>query len=459
MTLAVVIPFLDEADALPATLSALFRAIDTLEAVEVIAVDGGSRDASRTVIAAYPSIRVLDAPRGRALQMNAGAATTKADVLVFLHADCCLPDNALRALIAAVESGAQWGRFDVEIEGRSKLLPIVSRLMNLRSRATGIATGDQAIFVSRDAFNEVGGFSAVPLMEDIALSKALLRSIGRPRCLRDRVVASGRRWDTQGAWRTIFLMWRLRLDYWRGADTAAIARRYHRFARSRSPVLQIFAKDPQPGSVKTRLARSMGKHAAAELYCDLVESTLQTAAAARTNGIVSAIELWCDPDERRPAFVEWRDRYSVVLKSQRGNDLGERMRRALSAALADGAPAILIGTDSPALDTAYLSRAAKALADRDVVIGPAEDGGYVLVALSRDIDIFSGVPWSTAGVMAETRAKIAAARATYCELETLWDVDTPADAARFKSLGKRPMRPAFPWRPPPAESGPRARRS
>jgi rSAM/selenodomain-associated transferase 2/rSAM/selenodomain-associated transferase 1 len=450
--LAVVIPFLNEAARLPHTLAALFRAIEAIEAVDVIAVDGGSSDSSRNVLARYPSIRVCDAPPGRASQMNTGArAAADAEMLLFLHADSRLPSDAITAIRDALRLGWPWGRFDVTIEGRSKLLPAVSSLMNLRSRTTGIATGDQAMFVSRKAFDEIGGFPPIPLMEDVALSKALLRAVGRPACLRKRVVTSGRRWDTQGAWRTIALMWRLRFDYWRGIDAATIARRYRPVTNRLAPVLQIFAKDPQPGMVKTRLARSIGNEAAADLYRGLVERTLQTGASARTMGIVSAVELWCDPDERRTAFVSWRDRYGVTLKTQRGADLGVRMRQALSSVLADGVSAILIGTDSPPLDTAYLARAAEALAGHDVVIGPAEDGGYVLMALSRDVDLFTDVPWSTEDVMAATRAKVIAAQANWTELNALWDVDTPADVARFiNSSRTQSMGRAFPWRRRPA---------
>jgi rSAM/selenodomain-associated transferase 2/rSAM/selenodomain-associated transferase 1 len=428
---AVVIPFLNEADAFPETLAALFHAIDAFETVDVIAVDGGSRDRSRNVLARYPSIRVIEAAPGRASQMNAGARASDAEAIVFLHADSRLPTSALAGVYDALEHGRHWGRFDVTIEGRSNLLPIVSSLMNLRSRVTGIATGDQAMFVSRHAFEIVGGFPSLPLMEDVALSNALLRAVGRPACLRQRVVTSGRRWDAQGVWHTIALMWRLRFDYWRGIDVATIARRYRPVTAQRAPILQIFAKDPEPGRVKTRLAQSLGNEAAAALYRDLVERTLQTGAAARTMGIVSEIELWCDPDERRAAFVGWRDRFRITLRTQRGSDLGARMHHALSTALADGVPAILIGTDCAVLDTAYLARAALALARHDVVIGPAEDGGYVLVALSRDVDIFSGVRWSTQDVMAATRSKVTAARATFTELDPLWDVDTPADVARL----------------------------
>jgi rSAM/selenodomain-associated transferase 2/rSAM/selenodomain-associated transferase 1 len=431
---AVVIPFLNEAAALPRTLAALFHAIDPFEGVDVMAVDGGSSDSSRSVLARYPSIRTLDAPRGRASQMNAGArAANNSEIILFLHADSRLPSDALTAIDDAMKRGRHWGRFDVTIEGRSRLLPAVASLMNLRSRITGIATGDQAMFVSRMAFEKVGGFPSVPLMEDVALSKALRRAVGRPACLRTRVVTAGRRWDLQGAWRTIALMWRLRFDYWRGIDAATLARRYRPEATRRKPVLQIFAKDPAPGMVKTRLARSIGNEAAADLYRDLVERTLQTGDAARTMSILSAIELWCDPDEHRAAFVGWRDRYRVTLKTQRGSDLGARMHEALSSALDAGASAILIGTDCPLLDTAYLARAAEALAVHDVVIGPAEDGGYVLVALSRDVDIFSHVPWSTQEVMAVTRARVTALGASCAELDALWDVDTVADVARFRA--------------------------
>jgi rSAM/selenodomain-associated transferase 2/rSAM/selenodomain-associated transferase 1 len=425
----------------------------------VIAVDGGSRDASRAVIARHPSVRVLDAPRGRAAQMNAGAAASSADVMLFLHADCRIADNALAPIADAVERGHRWGRFDVTIHGRSKLVRAVSMLMNLRSRLTGIATGDQAIFVSRGAFDQVGGFPRLPLMEDVALSRVLLRAVGRPTCLRERVVVSGRRWDKHGAWRTIFSMWRLRFDYWRGVDPAALAHRYRPLIARRAPILQIFAKVPEPGRVKTRLASGIGDSAAVNLYRGLVEQTLATAVTSRAAGVVSGIELWCDPDAGHEAFVDWQRRYRVTLRTQRGGDLGARMHHALASVLASDRPALLIGTDCPALDATYLARAADALATHDVVVGPAEDGGYVLIGLSRDVDVFSDVPWSTSDVMAITRAKIAAAGATFGELSPLWDLDTPADFARFSSLHTRPMRRAFPWRRPPARSRLHARRS
>jgi len=169
---------------------------------------------------------VVDAERGRARQMNAGAAAADGEVLLFLHADTQLPADADVAVRAALADGRRaWGRFDVRIAGRAPMLRVVAGLMNLRSRLTGIATGDQAMFVRRQLFQRVGGFPDQPLMEDIELSRRL-RALAPPCCLRQRVVTSGRRWETRGVWRTIFLMWRLRWRYWRGESPQALAEAY-----------------------------------------------------------------------------------------------------------------------------------------------------------------------------------------------------------------------------------------
>ncbi|MBI3155472.1 MAG: TIGR04283 family arsenosugar biosynthesis glycosyltransferase [Burkholderiales bacterium] len=221
--LSIVVPVLDEAAALPAALGALqpLRACG----VELVVVDGGSTDGTPALAAPFAD-QVIAAPRGRARQMNAGAAVARAPRLLFLHADTRLP-AAADALVLRALQGRAWGRFDVRIDGRSRWLPLVAALMSLRSRLTGIATGDQAVFVRRDTFDRIGGFPDQPLMEDVEISRRL-RAIGWPACLRARVVTSGRRWDAHGAWRTIRLMWRLRWRYWRGESPQSLAEAYRR---------------------------------------------------------------------------------------------------------------------------------------------------------------------------------------------------------------------------------------
>jgi rSAM/selenodomain-associated transferase 2 len=218
--LSIVMPALNEADGIEATLQAL-QPLRT-RGVELLLADGGSTDGTPVLAAPWVDT-VLAAPRGRALQMNAGAAAARGQVLLFLHADTRLPPLADALVRQAIAGGARWGRFDVHIEGRPRLLRVVAALMNLRSRS--IATGDQALFVTHPAFDQVGGFPAQPLMEDVELSRRLKR-LGRPACLRTKVSTSGRRWEQRGVWRTIVLMWRLRWRYWRGESAAQLAEAY-----------------------------------------------------------------------------------------------------------------------------------------------------------------------------------------------------------------------------------------
>lgn len=223
MRFSLVVPILNEASGLPHQLRQL-RAL-AHQGIEVLVVDGGSDDGSPDLVR-RAGLRVLTSPRGRARQMNLGAAHATGDVLVFLHADTRLPDGAFITLRREMQkSGSPWGRFDVEIDGNHPMLGVVARMMNLRSRWTGIATGDQAIFVTREAFEVVGGFPDQPLMEDIELSSRL-RQRARPVCIGDPVLTSGRRWESRGVWRTVLLMWRLRWAYWRGAPAEQLAHRY-----------------------------------------------------------------------------------------------------------------------------------------------------------------------------------------------------------------------------------------
>ena len=219
--LSIIIPTLNEAAEIETRLAAL--APLRQQGVQIIIADGGSSDATVTLAAPFADL-MIDAPRGRAAQMNAGALHASAPALLFLHADTVLPKHADNLIHQALQHSA-WGRFDITLSGTHPMLRVIAMMMNWRSRLTGIATGDQAIFVRRNVFDQLHGFAPIALMEDIELCHRL-KKISRPACLSQRVVSSGRRWQKHGVWRTIWLMWRLRLAYFFGADPRELAVRY-----------------------------------------------------------------------------------------------------------------------------------------------------------------------------------------------------------------------------------------
>jgi rSAM/selenodomain-associated transferase 2 len=221
MRISIVIPVLNEAAGIVAMLARLAPLRE--QGAQVIVVDGGSVDATAQLARPLADV-VLSSAKGRALQMNAGAAVATGASLLFLHADTVLPEGAMQAIDAALEE-RMWGRFDVTLDGRHPMLPVIAASMNLRSRFTGIATGDQAIFMRRTTFESLAGFRLMPLMEDIEFCRRAKR-LGAPACLRQRVRTSARRWERHGVWRTILLMWRLRLAYCLGADPKRLAVKY-----------------------------------------------------------------------------------------------------------------------------------------------------------------------------------------------------------------------------------------
>lgn len=223
MKLSIIIPVLNEAGRIAVALIALQPLRE--RGVEILVVDGGSTDGTAE-IAKRGADHVMTAPRGRASQQNAGAQDALGDVFLFLHSDTQLPLDADTLIDEAIgKNNAQWGRFDVRFDTNQTMLRVVAMMMNARSRLTGIATGDQCLFVRRDAFAAAGGFPAMALMEDVALS-ALLRQQSAPACLRNKVTTSARRWQNGGVWRTIFLMWWLRTAFALGVSPARLARWY-----------------------------------------------------------------------------------------------------------------------------------------------------------------------------------------------------------------------------------------
>ena len=239
-TVSIIIPVLNEANNLPLLLDNINKLNPNPQ--QVIVVDGGSNDDSIGIIRSFINELMLDNDRkidwqmteskaGRALQMNAGAALATGEVLLFLHADTQLPINAIESVSEAMKR-AEWGRFDVQIASRQPTLRLVSQMINWRSRLSGIATGDQAIFISQSLFERIGNYPNQALMEDIELCKQLkgkqLKGMAKPACLKSKVITSARRWQQHGTWRTIILMWHLRFDYWRGVSADNIKARYYK---------------------------------------------------------------------------------------------------------------------------------------------------------------------------------------------------------------------------------------
>lgn len=430
MKLAIVLPVLNEARAIARRLQALAPLRE--RGAQVVVVDGDSDDDTQAMARSLAEA-VLCAPRGRASQMNAGAcvaAQLGCDTLLFLHADTALPSNADEEIQNALASGAQWGRFDVRIEGQHPLLRMVAALMNTRSRLSGIATGDQALFVRRRVFEALGGFAAIPLMEDVELSSRLCR-VAPPACLSAPVTTSGRRWDTHGFWRTVTLMWRLRAAYARGAEPAALAQRYGYHARAGAAVA-VMAKAPVPGLAKTRLMPMLGANGAARAQRSFALRTLATVRQASTG----PLRLWCAPDATHRFIRGLQSRHGVTCLPQPVGDLGHRMSVAMTAHFQEhphGA-LLIVGTDCPVLTSEHLQQAADALQTHDAVLIPADDGGYVLIGFARPLPVvFDRVEWSTDRVLAQTRQRLSEANATWLELPTLWDVDEPADWQRWQT--------------------------
>ena len=234
-TVSIIIPILNEVDNLPL----LFANINDLNSAppQILLVDGGSTDNSIVVAKALINDsfinkqstiewQIIESSAGRALQMNAGAAQATGEILLFLHADTQLPITAINDIFLAMQK-SEWGRFNVRLDSRQPMLWLVSSMINWRSRLTSIATGDQAIFINKSLFEQIGGYPKQPLMEDIELCKRL-KGVAKPSCLKTKVITSARRWQQYGTWRTILLMWQLRFDYWRGESAESIKQRYYK---------------------------------------------------------------------------------------------------------------------------------------------------------------------------------------------------------------------------------------
>lgn len=399
---------------------------------ELVLVDGGSIDFSWPSIQAltsHPQISAIQSEKGRALQMNAGAAKAHGDVLLFLHADTGLGMEAWQEFLQKLDEHnnvALWGRFDVRISGASKWLPMVAWFMNQRSRLSKIGTGDQGLFLGRELFERVGGFPEQPLMEDIELCKRLKRIAPRQFvAIRKLLVTSGRRWDVHGAWKTIVLMWRFRYQYWRGVSAQALARQYADTREKRTLTVAVFAKYPQAGRVKTRLEPLLGAQQCAAFARYLLLSTLD-----KLHGV--NVVLWTDggTDTEWDALLQMRKFPGPVPRHvQPAGHLGLRMECAVQTHLKASNVVVLLGPDAVQFSNTDLQQLEGAVQTHSMAFVPALDGGYVALACTRCVPaVFSeSIRWGTASVAEQTKAALHTQGVPAQWFKAQMDIDEPED--------------------------------
>ncbi len=430
--LGVVIPALDEADTLPRLLEDLAR---MRIGHRILVVDGGSGDG--TVAAARAGgAEVMRSRAGRARQMNAGAAFLATRWLLFLHADSRLDGSALDAIAHHVRRDAgRAGYFRLAIAHSAFYYRLIEIGQRVREQVSGLVYGDQGLLVRRDVFDAVGGYPDQPIMEDVILCRRL-REEDRLTRLPGTVTTSSRRYEEEGRVRAWMRNARTIARFLSGTDPAALAGAYRarrapgagaqtidRGKRAGRATLLVFARAPRPGTVKTRLARTIGDEAAAGLYRRMGRRIV-----ASVEGAPARMVVCYDPPDAEPEMRHWLGPSARKYVPQGGGDLGARLARMFDHAFADADRVLAIGTDAPATDAGRVMHAIEALDTADVVIGPARDGGYYLIGLRRPRpELFRRIRWGTGSVLAETRAEAErlGLGITWLELES--DIDTGDD--------------------------------
>jgi rSAM/selenodomain-associated transferase 2/rSAM/selenodomain-associated transferase 1 len=422
--ISIIIPVLNEENSIVDFLKHLqcYRKNDH----EIILVDGGSSD--NTVNLSYKLVdQSLNSIAGRATQMNVGAAHATNTILLFLHSDTRLPHSADLAILNSLSNHVHWGRFNIQLSGLNFVFRIIETMMNFRSKLTSIATGDQAIFINKKTFNSIKAYPNINIMEDIAISKKLRKQYS---CayLTEKVITSSRRWEKYGIIRTVSLMWLLRLLYFSGVHPNYLVKLYYR--KKISTCCLIFTKNPTPGKTKTRLISAIGINGAYEVHVKLLKNTLSLTPKIKNMNFI----LYHTSIKNNEIINGFSKKYNLKTKIQSGKNLGDRMQHASQEQLKSYTHCIIIGTDCPELTKKYLLNAKEALSTGyDAVIGPAHDGGYVLIGFNTASKIiFSNIKWGKDTVLKETLENFKKLKLKYKILPPLHDVDTKEDLQYLK---------------------------
>jgi len=443
------VPTLDEVERLPVLLDDL-RLLDA----RIVVADGHSRDGTAE-LARERGVRVVRAGPGRGVQLRAGAAAAETEWLFFVHADSRISSDVARQLSDFVRDAdpSMFAHFRFALDRRDWLSRTIETGQRFREQALGLVYGDQGLVVHRDLYDRARGYPSWPIMEDVGMIDRL-SVLGRRVALEAPLVTSVRRYEEEGAvraWtRNLALITLFRL----GLDPVDLARWYRPHRRrplrpdtadpvgvaetpmartdtSRNGVprsrrcIGVFAKAPTPGRVKTRLAADLGDERATDIYRRIGRGTVDSL----RGGPYRLIVFFDPPDEVARAAVEsWLGPKGLELRPQSSGDLGTRMTAALGVCLEEADAACLVGTDIPDLGALTAERAFEALANDDIVVGPATDGGYYLIGMTRpQPDLFAEVPWSTSRVLSETLARAERRGLTVALLDPKTDVDRVAD--------------------------------
>lgn len=425
----VIIPTLNEASSLPRLLDDL---ADCPRVEHVIVSDGGSVDATCD-IAVSRGVTVVSGPAGRGEQLRRGASAAPSSWYVFLHADSRLDAGATSALNRFLDGAAvtDFAHFELVFDAPEPVFRFIEFGQRLRERLFGMPYGDQGLVVSRALYDRVGGFPDWPIMEDVGIIDRLSRN-GRRVALGATLTTSGRRYRGEGPVRAVLRNVTLVFAFRLGADPEALARRYGPEPPEPQPAADpsgareviIFARAPVPGQVKTRLAVDVGPERATRIYRWLGRSTVD---ALRPGPW--AVNVYVEPpdDVSIESVRSWLGQ-GVGYQGQTAGDLGTRMTAAIADALGRTSAVCVVGTDIPDIQESTLHDAFAALETHDLVLGPATDGGYYLVGLTRARpELFRDIPWSTDRVLELTLERAHAAGLRVAALEPRTDVDTVGD--------------------------------
>lgn len=419
--MGIVIPALNEEAHLPLLLGDL-GALGLSH--RIVVADGGSHDDTRGV-AKRGGATVLQAPRGRARQLNAGARALRTPWLLFLHADVRIPPSSLGALEDWISRARprDFGTFAFSIGEAGGFWRFIEFGQRLREGLTGLAYGDQGLLVSRELFASVGGFPAIPIMEDVEILRSLRRT-GRWRKIRAPALTSPRRFQEEGPWRSWVRNTVLISRYLAGTPPEVLAGEYPPRGLREEESLLVFAKAPIPGQVKTRLGARVGPDEAARIYAGLARRVVDQLRGGRFGITV----CFSPPEEEAAVRAMLPSREEFRFTPQATGELGERLEAAFREAFRRASRVVVVGTDAPGVDAPLVAEAFSRLRKVELVLGPAEDGGYYLLGLSRPApQLFHRIPWSTGAVLKETMDRARTMGMEMALLPPLPDIDTLED--------------------------------